>query len=145
MGKYRALARNTVIISIGTLLSKLVTFFMVRLYTGVLTPAEYSTGDLLITTVSLLTPFISFGISDGVFRFLPEYPRAKKSVFSIGIYAVTARAALLAAFLPLLAFLTLAACYHSVCEQYARACGDTVLYAKQGLLNILFLTVLRLG
>ena len=90
----------------------------------------------------------------------------KKSVFSIGIYAVTARAALLAAFLPLLglaegfhgrlpllAFLTLAACYHSVCEQYVRACGDTVLYAKQGLLNtllvvmlnILFLTVLRLG
>ncbi len=166
MGKYRALARNTVIISIGTLLSKLVTFFMVRLYTGVLTPAEYGTGDLLITTVSLLTPFISFGISDGVFRFLPEYPRAKKSVFSIGIYAVTAGAALLAAFLPLLglaegfhgrlpllAFLTLAACYHAVCEQYVRACGDTVLYAKQGLLNtllvvmlnILFLTVLRLG
>lgn len=90
----------------------------------------------------------------------------KKSVFSIGIYAVTARAALLAAFLPLLglaegfhgrlpllAFLTLPACYHSVCEQYVRACGDTVLYAKQGLLNtllvvmlnILFLTVLRLG
>lgn len=166
MGKYRTLARNTVIISIGTLLSKLATFFMVRLYTGVLTPAEYGTGDLLITTVSLLTPFISFGISDGVFRFLPEYPRAKKSVFSIGIYAVTAGAALLTAFLPLLglaegfhgrlpllAFLTLAACYHSVCEQYVRACGDTVLYAKQGLLNtllvvmlnILFLTVLRLG
>ena len=166
MGKYRALARNTVIISVGTLLSKLITFFMVRLYTGVLTPAEYGTGDLLITTVSLLTPFISFGISDGVFRFLPEYPRAKKSVFSIGIYTVTAGAALLAAFLPLLGlaegfrgrlpllgFLTLAACYHSVCEQYVRACGDTVLYAKQGLLNtllvvmlnILFLTVLHLG
>lgn len=166
MGKYRALARNTVIISVGTLLSKLVTFFMVRLYTGVLTPAEYGTGDLLITTVSLLTPFVSFGIFDGVFRFLPEYPRAKKSVFSIGIYTVTAGAVLLAVFLPLLGlaegfrgwlpllgFLTLAACYHSVCEQYVRACGDTVLYAKQGLLNtllvvmlnILFLTVLRLG
>lgn len=167
MGKYRALARNTVIISVGTLLSKLVTFFMVRLYTGVLTPSEYGTGDLLITTVSLLTPFISFGISDGVFRFLPEYPRAKKSVFSIGIYTVTAGAMLLGAFLPLLgllaegfrgqlpllAFLTVAACYHSVCEQYVRACGDTVLFAKQGLLNtllvvmlnILFLTVLHLG
>lgn len=101
MGKYRALARNTVIISAGTLLSKLVTFFMVRLYTGVLTPAEYGTGDLLITTVSLL-PFVSFGISDGVFRFLPEYPRAKKSIFSIGIYTVTAGAAVLAALLPLL-------------------------------------------
>lgn len=165
-GKYRALARNTVIISVGTLLSKLVTFFMVRLYTGVLTPAEYGTGDLLITTVSLLTPFVSFGISDGVFRFLPEYPRAKKSIFSIGIYTVTAGAAGLAALLPvlglaegfrghllMLAFMTLAACYHSVCEQYVRAGGDTLLYAKQGLLNtalvvalnVLFLTVFRLG
>lgn len=166
MGKYRALARNTVIISAGSLLSKLVTFFMVRLYTGVLTPAEYGTGDLLITTVSLLMPFVSFGISDGVFRFLPEYPRAKKSIFSIGIYTVTAGAAVLAALLPLLrlveslqgyslmlAFLTLAACYHAVCEQYVRAAGDTLLYAKQGLLNtvlvvslnLLFLMVLRLG
>lgn len=165
-GKYKALARNTVIISIGTLLSKLVTFFMVRLYTGVLTPAEYGTGDLLITTVSLLSPFVSFGISEGVFRFLPEYPRAKKSIFSIGIYTVTAGAVLLAVLLPflgmmesfhghllLLAFMTMASCYHSVCEQYVRAMGDTVLYAKQGLLNtllvvtlnILLLTVFRLG
>jgi len=166
MGKYKALACNTAILSIGTLLSKLVTFFMVRFYTGVLTPAEFGTGDLLITTVSLLTPFISFGISEGVFRFLPDYPKAKRSIFSIGIYAVTVGVVLLAAllpilrlvgsfagYLPLLLFLTMASCYHSVCEQYVRAEGDTVLFAKQGLLNtllvvtlnILFLTVFRLG
>lgn len=166
MGKYRALARNTAILSIGTLLSKLVTFFMVRFYTGMLTPAEFGTGDLLITTVSLLTPFVSFGISEGVFRFLPEYPKAKKNIFSIGIYTVTVGAVLLAAllpvlrlvgsfagYLPLLLFLAMASCYHSVCEQYVRAEGDTVLFAKQGLLNtllvvtlnILFLTVFRLG
>ena len=82
MGKYRALARNTAILGIGTLLSKLVTFFMVRFYTGMLAPAELGTGDLLITTVSLLTPFVSFGISEGVFRFLPEYPKAKKNIRS---------------------------------------------------------------
>ena len=90
MGKYKELAHNTIIISVGTLLSKLVTFFMVRFYTGVLTPAEYGTGDLIITTVSLLMPFVSFGISESVFRFLPEYPNEKKSIFSIGIYTVSA-------------------------------------------------------
>ena len=37
MGKYKALARNTAIISVGTLLSKAVTFFMVQFYTYVLT------------------------------------------------------------------------------------------------------------
>lgn len=166
MGKYKALVRNTAMISVGTLLSKLVVFFMVRFYTGVLSPSEYGTGDLLITTVSLLTPFVSFGISDGVFRFLPEYPRGRKSIFTIGIYVVTAGVFLLAALSPLLGlvkefhgsvwlliFLTMGACYHSVCEQYVRAEGDMLLYAKQGLLNtvlvvtlnILFLTVFHLG
>lgn len=166
MGKYRALVRNTAILSIGTVLSKLVTFLMVRFYTGMLTPAEFGTGDLLITTVSLLMPFVSFGISEGVFRFLPEYPKAKKNIFSIGIYTVTAGGIVLAAllpllhligsfagYLPLLAFLTMAACYHSVCEQYVRSEGNTILFAKQGLLNtllvvtlnILFLTVFHLG
>lgn len=55
--------------------------------------------------------------------------------------------------IPLLVFLTVAASYHAVCERYVRAEGDTLLYARQGLLNtllvvslnILFLMVLRLG
>lgn len=157
LGKYKALARNTFIISVGTLLSKLVVFFMVRFYTGVLTPAEYGTGDLLITTVSLLMPFVSFGISDGVFRFLPECPRAKRSVFTIGVSAVTAGLALfvvlfpilwqikaLQGYLPLLLLLTAAASYHSACEQYVRADGDTALYAAQGLLNTLLVVTLNL-
>lgn len=155
--KYRTLARNTAIISAGTLLSKAVVFFMVRFYTGVLTPAQYGTGDLIITTVSLLTPLISFGISEGVFRFLPSYPKAPKTVFSTGVYAVTAGAALFIVilpllwltktfqgYLPLLAVMTLCACYHSVCEQYVRAGGDTTLYAVQGLLNTLFVVLLNL-
>lgn len=166
MGKYRALARNTVIISAGTMLSKLVVFFMVRFYTGVLSPAEYGTADLLITTVSLLTPFISLGISDGVFRFTPEYPRSQKSIFSTGIYTVTAGAVGFGLLLPLLhlvpefhgylallVLMTLASCYHAVCEQYVRAQGDTMLYALQGLLNttlvvglnIVLLKVFRMG
>lgn len=165
-GKYRALAQNAAMISVGTLLSKLVVFLMVRFYTGVLSPAEYGTGDLLITTVSLLTPFVSFGISDGVFRFAPEYPRARRSIFTGGVLAVTGGTVLLTAFLPvlsrvrafqgyaaLLVLMTAASCCHSVCEQYVRACGDTALYALQGLLNtllvvtlnILLLTVFRMG
>lgn len=157
MGKYKALAFNTAIISAGTLLSKLVVFFMVRFYTGVLTPAEYGTGDLIITTVGLLVPFVSFGIAEGVFRYVPEYPQAQKSVFSTGIYTVTAGAVLLIALLPLLglmrelhgylmllALMTMAACYHSVCQQFVRARGDTLLFAKQGLLNTLLVVTLNI-
>lgn len=166
MGKYKALAKNAAILSIGTFLSKLITFFMVRFYTGVLTPAEYGTGDLIITTVSLLMPFVSLGISNGVFRFATEYPTVAKSIFSTGIFTVAAGIAVSAVLMPFLGFvsffkgnvtllflMTAAACGHSLCEQFVRAMGDTVLFAKQGILNtvlvvtlnILFLTVFRFG
>lgn len=157
MDKYKALAFNTAIISAGTLLSKLVVFFMVRFYTGVLTPAEYGTGDLIITTAGLLVPFVSFGVSEGVFRFVPEYPQLQKSVFTTGICTVTVGAALLIALLPLLglmedirsylallALMTMAACYHSVCQQYVRAKGNTILFAKQGLFNTMLVVLFNI-
>lgn len=102
MGKYKTLARNAEIVSVGTFISKLIVFFMVRFYTGLLSPTEYGTADLLITTVSLLTPFVSLGITNGVFRFIPEHLNAKKSIFSIGIYTVTAGIVILFLLLPLL-------------------------------------------
>ena len=157
MGKYKVLARNTAIISAGTLLSKLTVFLMVRFYTGILTPSEYGTADLLITAVGLLMPFVSFGISEGVFRFRSEYQKASKSIFSTGIYTVAVGTALLSliflvlyfikgewGYLPLLGFAVAAACCHSVCEQYVRACGDTKLFAVQGLLNTLFAVLLNI-
>lgn len=166
MGKYKSLAKNAAIISAGTLLSKLIVFFMVRFYTDRLSPADYGTADLLTTTVSLLAPCISLGIAEGVFRFAPDYPAAKSSIFSIGVYTITVGAVLFTVILPLLhmvngfqgylsllVLMTMASCYHSLCAQYVRAVGNTVLYALQGLintaivvvLNILFLTVFDLG
>ena len=47
-------------------------------------------------------------------------------------------------YLPLLLLLTAAASYHSACEQYVRADGDTALYAAQGLLNTLLVVTLNL-
>lgn len=157
MDKYHFLIHNTIIISIGTVLSKLVVFLMMRFYTGILTPAEYGTGDLIITTVSLLVPFVSLGIAEGVFRFLPEYTQDSRSVFSTGFYTVTCgcllflfllpllRAAeVFQGFWPLLVLMTMASCYHAICGQYVRASGNTVLFALQGLLNTLLVVVLNI-
>ncbi len=166
MDKYRFLMRNTIILSIGTGLAKIVVFCMMRFYTGILTPAEYGNGDLIITTASLFVPFVSFGIAEGVFRFLPEYPQEPKSILSSGFYMLTCGCVLFLLllpflwaveafrdFLPLLWLLTMCSGYHTVCGQYVRASGDTILFALQGLLNtllvvvlnIIFLAVLRLG
>lgn len=52
--KYKTLLSNTCLISIGTFGSKLMAFLMVRFYTGILSPSDYGTADLIIQTANLL-------------------------------------------------------------------------------------------
>ena len=70
MNKYQTLAANTILMSIGTVGSKLLVFLMVRFYTGYLTPAEYA--DLITQTANLLIPLVSLDITDAVFRFAAD-------------------------------------------------------------------------
>lgn len=164
--KYKTLLNNTVLISIGTFGSKLLSFFMVRFYTGVLTPADYGTADLIVQTANLLFPLISMGITESVFRFALSDPIGRKNVFSVGAVTISVGALVLAAASPflsripsfgetmwLVALYTIASCYHSLCAQFIRAQGKTALFAGQGVLNtalviglnILFLAVFQWG
>ena len=164
--KYKTLLNNTFLISIGTFGSKLLSFFMVRFYTGVLTPTDYGTADLIVQTANLLFPLISMGITESVFRFALNDPIGRKNVFSVGTAAISAGALVLTAVSPflsgipsfgetmwLVALYTIASCYHSLCAQFIRAQGKTALFAGQGVLNtalvigmnILFLAVFQWG
>ena len=58
MDKYRTLAANTALISIGTFASKFLLFFMVRFYTAYLSPSDYGTADLITQTANLLIPVV---------------------------------------------------------------------------------------
>ena len=139
---------------------------MVRFYTGYLTPSDYGTADLITQTANLLFPIISLGITDGVFRFALDNERGRRSVFTVGFITITAGSVLFLAIIPLLntvkefkgyiwliVVYTLASCYHSLCSQFIRARGNTVLFSVQGIintalviaLNILFLAVMRIG
>ena len=164
--KYTTLVSNTFLISIGTFGSKLLTFFMVRFYTEVLTPSDYGTADLIMQGANLLFPVISMGIVEGVFRFALGNPKKRKNIFSAGVWVITGGSAVLAAVtvltwsadlfddvLWLMAIYTIASCYHSLCAQFIRAQGKMALYAGQGILNtvlviglnILFLLVFKWG
>ena len=72
MDREKKLAKNTVILTIGKLCTQLITFFLLPLYTAVLSTEEYGTVDLLNTLVSLLLPIVTFQIEQAVFRFLIE-------------------------------------------------------------------------
>ena len=50
MDKYRTLAANTALISIGTFASKFLLFFMVRFYKAYLSPSDYGTAELITQT-----------------------------------------------------------------------------------------------
>lgn len=79
MSREKKLAKNTIIISIGNICTKLITFLLLPLYTGVLSTAEYGTVDLLNTLISLLVPIITFQVEQAVFRDLIEVRENKNS------------------------------------------------------------------
>lgn len=70
MSKGKDLAQNTVIVSIGKICTQLITFFLLPVYTAVLTNEEYGVVDLLNTLTSLLLPIVTLQIEQGVFRYL---------------------------------------------------------------------------
>ncbi|MBQ8621501.1 MAG: polysaccharide biosynthesis C-terminal domain-containing protein [Oscillospiraceae bacterium] len=66
----KALYKNTGILAMGTLCSKIFTFLLLPLYTAKLTTSDYGTVDVLQTVASFAVPFITLQLSSGIFRFL---------------------------------------------------------------------------
>lgn len=85
MGRYKTLASNTLIFGICNFTSKLLVFFMLPLYTAVLSREQFGVADLLTTTVGLMYPLLSLGISEGCMRFAIDKDYNNNEVFSIGV------------------------------------------------------------
>ncbi len=91
MNKEKELTKNTLIITLGNICTKLVTFFLLPLYTTVLTTSEYGIVDLLNTLVGLLLPIVTFQAEQAIFRELIENRKKeeeKKIIISSGIFTV---------------------------------------------------------
>lgn len=163
---YKRLLSNTAVFSAGKFISKLLVFFMVRLYTGYMTPEEFGTADLITNMANLIIPLACLGISEGIFRSAAAKTGDKEAFFTTGLCVLGVGSAFFIALSPLLtlipAFRTtawlillyvLASNLHTVVSQYLCAIGRTKLFAVQGIvntllvigLNVLFLPVLRLG
>ena len=83
MKEVKELAKNTGLLAIGQFGTKLLSFFLVPLYTYVLSTADYGTYDLMNTTVSLLVPILSLNICDSALRFPLDKDVDRKQIFSI--------------------------------------------------------------
>ncbi len=68
--KNRSLLTGTIIYAIGSFGTKFLNFLVVPLYTYYIQPADLGDYDLLITTVSLLSPLLTLKISDATYRWI---------------------------------------------------------------------------
>ena len=164
--KYARLLTNTAVFTVGKLLSKLLTFFMVALYTECLTTAEFSLADLVTNMANLLIPLACAGISEGIFRSAAARDGDKEAFFTNGLLVYGIGSVVFLCLCPILGLFPrfagsvwLIAAYvvvanlHTVVSQYLCAIGRTKLFAGQGILNtafviglnILFLPVLDYG
>ena len=85
MSRTSYLAKNIGLLTISQFGTKLLSFFLLPLYTSILTTADYGTFDLFSTTVLLLIPVLTLGISSGVLRYAMEKECDKAEVFSYGL------------------------------------------------------------
>ena len=82
--RLKELLSNTLLFTIANLGSKVLVFFMVPLYTAILSPEDYGISDLISTTVALLYPLLTLSIVDAVLRFCFVKGEDVKQVFSTG-------------------------------------------------------------
>ena len=78
MSRETRLAKNTVILSIGTFLPKVAAFFTLPILTGFLTKEQYGIYDLITVLVELILPLATMQIHSAGFRFLVESKMDRK-------------------------------------------------------------------
>lgn len=166
MGRYKKLLSNTFLMIIGQFSSKLLGFLLVPFYTSILSTEEYGTYDLLITTVSLLTPFLTLVVSEAVMRFCLDKDYDDSHILTIGATFVFLGTAVLLLGFPIIRKIDFLSEYswwlilffalmnfESILMQYLKGVEKIKTYTICGILstlcslslNILFLAVFKLG
>lgn len=143
MNRYKKLFSNSIVFVIGNLGSKMITFFMLPLYTRYLTTSEYGQSDLISALVSLLTPILTLSVIDAVFRFAMDKESDNKKVLTNGFLISTISFIIFLMLTPLVqnvsyglfvCILTYASALESMLQQFARGIGKSKLYAFTGIL-----------
>ena len=168
MSRGKQLVKNTIIVAIGKICTQFISFFLLPLYTALLTTKEYGIVDLLNTYVSLLIPIIFFQIDQAIFRYLIDERKnlkETKKLVSTTFYTILIQSilfVLIYAFICLLinneykyflGAIIVASMFSNTMLQISRGLGDNVTYSEGSLvsgsgtiiLNVLFIWLLKLG
>lgn len=75
--------QTSIIYFIGGVMSKIVSFLLLPLYTTYLSPAQFGQYDLAFTFINLIAPIVFFQIWDGAFRFSFDKDKDKDKYYVI--------------------------------------------------------------
>ncbi len=166
MDKYKKLMGNTAVFAVGQFSAKLLSFFLVRLYTATLTPDEYSTADILYNTLNVLVPVVTFSMTDAIIRFGVDRSYDRRKVYTsanlmtlvgMAVFALATplfnRTKIYHGYTMLLFVYAYFSCFRSLASQQTRAKGLVRLYAIDGVLttltqficNLIFMAALKMG
>lgn len=84
MGKYKYLVKNIGLLAVSNFTTKILTFFLVPLYTAVLSTTDYGIYDLFFTTIGVLLPIVTLNIQEGVLRYALDKEFDQDAVVTIG-------------------------------------------------------------
>ena len=76
----RELIINTMLFGMSAVVSKLIVFLLLPLYTIYLTTAEYGTGELVVNLMNFLMPFVSLHILSALLRYGMDEKQDKREV-----------------------------------------------------------------
>lgn len=90
MNEKKRLIKNTGMIAIGNISTKLVSFFLLPLYTALLSTSEYGTFDYILSIATFCAPFVSVLMDESIFRFLIDCKKQeeKEKVISTALVIV---------------------------------------------------------
>lgn len=168
MSRSTTLAKNTAILTIGKLCTQSISFFLLPLYTAVLSKAEYGTFDLICTYCTLLLPVVGAQYDQGLFRFMIDYRDDKESqsillstiLFASGVHfcIFLGLVFILTRLIPIAygSYLILTVGLYIISNlllQFTRGLGNMKIYAVSSfisaiatiVLNILFLVIFHMG
>ena len=85
MDKYKKLAKNTLIFSIGSFSSKILGILLVRIYTGFMSKGEFSTVTNIQYLVNLIGPIATLSIAEGILKYGLDEKTQKSKVYTSGV------------------------------------------------------------
>lgn len=168
MTKETKLIKNTAIIAVGNIFTKCISFFMLPLYTTLLSAEEYGTVDLVTTYSALCVIILTLQFEQGVFRCLidaREDEERQRRYISTSVIVVSilniAVGILIAGVLSVFRYhytfyfvcLVLFNVWNGLLIQIPRGFGNNTVYAVASglngsinvILNVLFIAVLKQG